>query len=475
MIRITPKGKQKDVMALPTEGHFIVLGTAGSGKTNIAILRSIHLANLNSKNKVLLVTFNKALVKYMRELSGDTPSNLIVENYHRFATGYMHYREKLPGSNGIIKAKEKAELISQAVNLCSLYHPNESTFKRPIEFFIDEINFIEKFGFRSFEEYHKTERIGRSSANIKRENRKWTFEAYERYLELRKESGYLYDFEDLALYVDNELQSDPDPRRYTHIVVDEGQDFSPMMIRSLVKAVGDGGSFTFFGDVAQQIYGSRLSWRDSGIASEKIWRFDINYRNPETITNFANELTLSRYWQKNDDIILSVESYAKGPKPLLVAFSERKKETDWFIKRAIAESGKSSVGIILRRRSQIDEIYNKISQSGGSVAIISGDFCDGLQNKVVYLTTFHAAKGLEFENVFIPYLSDDEFPDGEAFDEALSEDEAYSNELKLLYVGVTRSKFGLFMTYTDKPSALLPTERASCTFIDHREARNDAV
>lgn len=44
MIRITPKGKQKDVMALPTEGHFIILGTAGSGKTNIAILRSIHLA-----------------------------------------------------------------------------------------------------------------------------------------------------------------------------------------------------------------------------------------------------------------------------------------------------------------------------------------------------------------------------------------------------------------------------------------------
>lgn len=475
MIKITPKGKQKDVMALPTQGHFIVLGTAGSGKTIIAILRSMHLANLSSKDRVLLVTFNKALVKYMQELSGELPSNLTIEQYHKFARGYMNHRNKMPGWNGVLRAERKADLINQAVRLCSANYPDESTFKRPIGFFIDEITFIEKFGFLSFDEYFNAERIGRSSANIKRENRKWIFEVYLQYLRLRQNEGFQYDWDDLAFYVNCELQSDKEQRLYKHIVVDEGQDFSPMMIKSLVNAVADVGSFTFFGDVAQQIYGSRLSWRDSGISAEKIWQFDINYRNPEAITNFAKELTSNRYWLKSNDMVQTVENVAKGPKPVLVAFAQRDIETDWFIKRAIDEAQKSSVGIILRRRSQIDEIHNQIRQNGGRAIEISGDFCDGLQNKVVYLTTFHAAKGLEFENVFVPYLSDVEFPDEEAFKEHPTIEEVYSNELKLLYVGVTRSRFGLFMTYTDKPSLLLPEGLSNCDFIDFREAQNDAV
>lgn len=43
---ITPKGKQEEVMALPAKGHIVVLGTAGSGKTTIALLRAHHLANI---------------------------------------------------------------------------------------------------------------------------------------------------------------------------------------------------------------------------------------------------------------------------------------------------------------------------------------------------------------------------------------------------------------------------------------------
>ena len=43
---IRPKGKQEEVMALPAQGHIVVLGTAGSGKTTIALLRALHLANI---------------------------------------------------------------------------------------------------------------------------------------------------------------------------------------------------------------------------------------------------------------------------------------------------------------------------------------------------------------------------------------------------------------------------------------------
>lgn len=76
MIGIKPQGKQNEVLALPAKGHTVVLGTAGSGKTTIALLRAIHLSKLPGDEKVLLVTFNGALVKYMRGICDVQSSNL---------------------------------------------------------------------------------------------------------------------------------------------------------------------------------------------------------------------------------------------------------------------------------------------------------------------------------------------------------------------------------------------------------------
>ena len=87
---LTPKGKQEEVLALPATGHIVVLGTAGSGKTTIAVLRAEHLANMPTAGKVLLVTFNGALAEYMRKISSTISCNLVVENYHKFAKGYLN-------------------------------------------------------------------------------------------------------------------------------------------------------------------------------------------------------------------------------------------------------------------------------------------------------------------------------------------------------------------------------------------------
>jgi len=35
-----PQGRQREVVYLPEHGHTVVLGTAGSGKTTMAILRA---------------------------------------------------------------------------------------------------------------------------------------------------------------------------------------------------------------------------------------------------------------------------------------------------------------------------------------------------------------------------------------------------------------------------------------------------
>ncbi len=469
MMGITPKGKQEEVMALPAKGHIVVLGTAGSGKTTIALLRAHHLANIPNGGRVLLVTFNGALVKYMRGISDSTSHKLVVENYHKFARGYLKYKGKMPRWNGILGPDEKAYYIEQAVKAVKAQYPTESTFRRSIKFFVDEITFIQRFGFADLGEYYEAERIGRAAANIKRENRKWIFAVYQKYIELREEAGRKYDWDDLAFYAFGELQSDNTDRLYSHIIVDEGQDFSPMMIKSLVDAVADGGSFTFFGDVAQQIYGSRLSWRDSGINADRIWRFDVNYRNPATITAFAKDITESEYWLQDSDMVEATTQIAEGPKPILVKFSNKRREMAWVVNRAIITGRTSSTVIICRNRADIDSFMLLLHNNGCDATEIDKDTPGYAHIKTVYLTTFHAAKGLEFDNVFVPFLTDDKIPDPETVANAVSEDEAYSDEIKLLYVAATRSKYGLYMTYSGILSPLFPEGSDSYDFHDEEE------
>ena len=466
---ITPKGKQEEVMALPAKGHIVVLGTAGSGKTTIAMLRAHHLANIPDGGNVLLVTFNGALVEYMRGISSSRSTKLVVENYHKFARGYLNSRGKMPRWNGILDPEAKARYIAQAVEISKMKYPTESTFKRPKELFVDEITFIEKFGFSNFDEYRDSERIGRASANIRRENRKWIFAVYEEYITLREAAGRKYDWDDLALYVFKELQNDHSERRYAHIIVDEGQDFSPMMIKSLVEAVADGGSFTFFGDVAQQIYGSRLSWRDSGIDTNKIWRFNVNYRNPATITTFAKAITENEYWRQDGDMVEATAQIAEGPKPILIRFSNNQREMAWVIERAIAIGKTASTAIVCRNRADIDALLTVLNSKGCDAIEINKDTPGFAHLKKVYLTTYHSAKGLEFDNVFIPYLTEERFPDPDTVSGAISKEDAYADEIKLLYVAATRSKYGLYMTYSGTLSSLFPRASNSYDFYDEED------
>jgi len=119
---INPDGRQNEVVALPATGHMVVLGTAGSGKTTMALLRAVFLANLPEHSRVLVVTFNRALVQYMTQIAGTYPSNITIESYHKFARGYLNDLNKMPRWNGIIENElvilipYKSIMMQQAVS-----------------------------------------------------------------------------------------------------------------------------------------------------------------------------------------------------------------------------------------------------------------------------------------------------------------------------------------------------------------------
>jgi DNA helicase IV len=86
-----PVGKQKEVVTLAPEGHVVVLGTAGSGKTTMAIHRAAFVADERADHggRTLLVTFNRALVTYLEHLFPPELRDVDVRTYHHFARGYL--------------------------------------------------------------------------------------------------------------------------------------------------------------------------------------------------------------------------------------------------------------------------------------------------------------------------------------------------------------------------------------------------
>ncbi len=107
----------------------------------------------------------------------------------------------------------------------------------------------------------------------------------------------------------------------------------------------------------------------------------------------------------------------------------------------------------LARLVQLAGEFDDGSRSVGDfLAHLRERFGAGGEERGVHLLTYHRAKGLEFEAVFLPLLEDKELPARQARDE-----EAVAEERRLLYVGITRARRHLFPSRAaqGKPSRFL--------------------
>ncbi|HWJ31643.1 MAG TPA: ATP-dependent DNA helicase UvrD2 [Gaiellaceae bacterium] len=74
----------------------------------------------------------------------------------------------------------------------------------------------------------------------------------------------------------------------------------------------------------------------------------------------------------------------------------------------------------------------------------------GAERRGVHLLTLHGAKGLEFEAVFMPRIEEKELPIRQA-----KKEHEIAEERRLFYVGLTRAKRHLSVTWSGKPSRFL--------------------
>jgi DNA helicase-2/ATP-dependent DNA helicase PcrA len=107
------------------------------------------------------------------------------------------------------------------------------------------------------------------------------------------------------------------------------------------------------------------------------------------------------------------------------------------------------------RQSDLDRLVRLAEEVGGTGADFKAEvdrrFGDGGDSRRgVHLLTYHGAKGLEFEVVLLPRVEEKELP----HKQARTPDDV-DEERRLFYVGLTRAKRLLAVTWVKKPSRFL--------------------
>lgn len=446
-------GRQHEVVYLEPEGHSLIHGAAGSGKSLMAILRAASLVDGATQNSgpTLLLTHDNSLVKYLRYLAkGASLGNIVIETYHKFARGYL-------GSRGLmdydcVSSEMKYHMV-KAIQVVKGKYADSKFYDRPLEFFLDEFKWMSGMGILEESEYLVVGRAGRKEA-LHPNQRRVMWKIYEETLSGLSASGKKYYWENIATAVRAALAEDESPRRYRHIVVDEAQDFSPEIVRSLAEALQPGGSLTVFMDESQQVYGQRTTWRTWGlnIKPSEVHKFSDNYRNSAEIARIALAMAEMPHFRDTPDIVMpTTVTRAAGALPTLHASDSRESETNLVVRRASSLGRTARVAVLVRKTATVGRLIALMPQA----IKINRDMSRWDEEPGVYVGTFHAAKGLEFEIVIVPYADADRMPLADVL-EAFGEEEAKARESRLLYVGLTRARTELIVTHSSSLTSLLP-------------------
>jgi hypothetical protein len=267
---------QRELVERSFGGAARVAGTAGTGKTVVALHRAAHLARRDPQARVLVTTFSRRLalaleIKLKRLLDQDPAALARVTVAHVDGIGYqlheLFFRTK---PNVASTAQVESALTAAAKEL------DEERFSR--RFLLAEWQtVVDAWQLKSWEAYRDVSRLGRRTrVGGKQREALWAvFERARAQLHARK----VMTWADILGRVTEHVGARAD-KPLSHAVADEAQDLSVPQLRMLKALVPDEPDALFFaGDLGQRIFQHPFSWLSLGIdARGRSFSLKVNYR-----------------------------------------------------------------------------------------------------------------------------------------------------------------------------------------------------
>jgi len=446
------------------DGPARVSGTAGTGKSIVSMHRAAHLARNADSERVLLTTFSKVLASRLANgvdqiLGADSAAR------QRMTISHLHaYAHRLLAESGrkfeIIQRDDLSELLTT--------HRKELNADKFSDAFMEaEWNaVIDYWGLENWDDYEKVNRTGRGVA-LPAHQRRQLWQTFSRVRAELKHNNYL-SWGDLCDEARRLVESNG-TKPFRHVIIDESQDLGPRELRFAASLAPQGPQSLFFaGDIGQLIYRYPFSWLSVGIdVRGRSQRLKVNYRTSEQIQRFADSLVGQRLVdadEQSDD--RATMSPIKGPRPEIIGGrgpeAEREALRGWI--NELLENGfaPDEIAIFARTKSIIEtQVAPVVESLGLEQSLLSADTHD--KQGSLNVGTLHAAKGLEFMAVAVVGCDEETLPLKAALDAEYEEEAkaiALAREQQLLYVGCTRARERLLVTYAHTPSRFLPPTKA---------------
>ena len=400
--------EQKRLAEIKTNGLLLVKGGAGTGKTAVAVHRLVNLARqptLIGPTRVLFLCFNSVLSGVVLQLvdavaNGHRPKDIEVRTFHAWCLGILR-------PLGVVAPTQVHEDGCEQAVFAAYAHlaPDRRTLLGDLqgEFLRDEIiHVIKHNGLKSQDQYLAFNRQGRR-VPLKQVQRQVVWEAHEDAERHRLAHG-VYDWNDLPLIALDALDAMPHPPQYRAVIVDEGQDCTPVMMRLAKRLLAEShGPITVFADPAQAIYEHGFHWTQQELkpAGGNVRWLRKNYRCTREVYDLARPL-LDGHSELSEELAQMQPPDRRGDKPILLMDESREEllaDIADRVARAVEERPVAQVAVLGTHR-----LLKLVAELLRSRAVPTQGVDRGrihLEDASVKLMTQQAAKGLDFPLVFV--------------------------------------------------------------------------
>lgn len=441
--RIIPTAEQLPLISNNSLGIEVIRGAAGSGKTSTAILRLRSLAYMleerrerekrTAKVRIVVLTFNRTLKGYVRALVDDQVTGL--KNTTVSIDTFGHWSMKHLGFPKVVADSAREQKIRELAKALPALSPT---------YVVGEVDYVlGRFQTANLNDYLAAERTGRGiEPRVERTMRRRILDEVIAPYRAWLSSSESIDWNDLALL----MARSTSPLKYDVAIVDECQDFSANQLRAVRHHLSNEYAVTFVTDTVQRIYARGYAWSELGfdMRGARYHTLKENHRNTVEIAAFAAG-TLSGMAADADGALPDLNAATRhGRKPYVIR-GKYSAQLSWVISNVLNQSKErgETVAFLKPRGGGFFE-YLKVRLRASGIAFIDitreEEWPDGNEN--VALSTFHSAKGLEFDHVVILGLNHENTAHGD-----VSADDQLTVLRRLLAVAVARARISVTIGY----------------------------